>query len=65
MTIGLVQAYQGQLAVFEDLLTKLADKLDEGKISLDAYASQSDKLQEYIDKFAAKVKELKILEAAR
>ena len=65
VTIGLVQAYQGQLAVFEDLLTKLADKLDEGKISLDAYASQSDKLQEYIDKFAAKVKELKILEAAR
>lgn len=57
--LGLVQAYENQLAVFEDLLNKLGDELDQGAISLDAYQTTSDKYQSYIDQFHTKIDSLK------
>jgi hypothetical protein len=62
-TMGIVQAYENQLAVFEDLLNKLADELDKGNVSLDAYGTTADKLQAYIEQFHTKIENLKALDA--
>jgi hypothetical protein len=62
-TIGLVQAYQNQMAVFEDLLNKLGQELDEGTIALDAYETMSEKYQKFIDQFDEKISSLKSLAA--
>jgi hypothetical protein len=57
-TIGLVQAYENQLAVFEDLLNRIGDELDQGTISLDAYESASEKYGGYIEAFRTKINSL-------
>lgn len=57
--MGIVQAYENQLATFEDLLNKLADQLDQGAITLDQYTTTSQAYEDFIDKYKAKIDALK------
>ncbi|MBV6703507.1 hypothetical protein [Kitasatospora aureofaciens] len=62
--MGLVQAYENQLAVFEEMLNKLGDQLADGTVSWDAYGTTSEKLQIYMDEFQRKIGALKSVDRA-
>lgn len=56
--MGIVQAYENQLAVFEHKLTQLAQQLDEGTIDIDAYGTASEKYNKYIEAYRDKINSL-------